>query len=260
MRKKIVAGNWKMNKLLPEAVSLVKDIGSLLVSTKMPQNTRLIVCPPNLYLSPLNNFLEIANLSEKISIGAQNCHQETKGAYTGEVSATMLAKLKIPYVILGHSERRAYFGEDSALLKAKVDQALTAGLQVIFCCGEKLDVREAGTHFELVGQQLQESLFHLSADDMKKVIIAYEPVWAIGTGVTASPAQAEEMHKHIRQLVAKKYDKSLADNTTILYGGSCKPTNADALFACPNVDGGLIGGASLKAASFVAILEALIKS
>lgn len=260
MRKKIVAGNWKMNKLLPEAVSLVKDIGNNLESLMLPASHHLIVCPPYLYLSALNSYLEISNLKEKIALGAQNCHQETKGAYTGEIAASMLAQLQIPYVLIGHSERRAYFGENSTLLKEKVNQALAVGLQPIFCCGEPLKVRESGKHFEMVSQQLEESLFHLSTDEMKRIVIAYEPVWAIGTGVTASPEQAEEMHQHIRQLLHQKYDATLADQTTLLYGGSCKPSNADALFACPNVDGGLIGGASLKADSFVAIMEALIKA
>ncbi len=253
MRTKIVAGNWKMNKTSDDAVALTKSIVEGLKNRSLGEDKAVIVCPPSIFLHAVNSASSDSNLK----VGAQNCHQKDSGAYTGEISAPMLQSSGIQYVILGHSERRTYFGETDESVKEKVDNALAHDLKVIYCCGELLAVREAGTHFDLVQKQISTSLFHLSAEQLENVIIAYEPIWAIGTGVTASPAQAEEMHAHIRGLIAKQYSQEVADATTILYGGSCKPTNAEALFSNPNVDGGLIGGASLKAESFLGIIDFL---
>ena len=249
-RKNIVAGNWKMHKTYEEARRLCVDI----VNKLGPSDTEVVLCPPFVHLKLVSTIInEIGNLR----LGAQNCHHEEQGAFTGEVSAAMLRSVGVRYVILGHSERREYFGEDDALLAKKVDRALNTDLQPIFCCGEKLEVREAGKEKEHVAAQLEGSLFHLSKADFGRVVIAYEPVWAIGTGKTATPAQAQAMHKHIRGRIAKKYGKAVAEATTILYGGSCKPANAAELFKQPDVDGGLIGGASLKADDFVAIVNAV---
>lgn len=236
-----------MNKKLGEGVALAE----VLAGGDLPSDVELIMCTPFIHLSSVASITkDIPNLN----LGAQNCHQEESGAYTGEVSAAMLASIAgLSYVILGHSERRAYFGEDNALLAKKTDAVLAAGLRPIFCCGEPLEVREADKHVALVSEQLSAGLFHLSAEDFAKVVIAYEPVWAIGTGVTASPQQAQDMHKEIRDLLASKYGAELADNTTILYGGSVKPNNAQELFSQPDVDGGLVGGASLQPDDFLAI-------
>lgn len=253
MRTKIVAGNWKMNKTADDAVALASAIAEGLKERDLGEGKGVIVCPPSIFLHTVKN----ATADSILEVGGQNCHQKDGGAYTGEISALMLQSANIQYVILGHSERRTYFGETDQLIKEKVNNALAHDLKVIYCCGELLAVREAGTHFELVQQQISTSLFHLSAEQLKNVVIAYEPIWAIGTGVTASPAQAEEMHAHIRGLIAKEYSQEVAEATTILYGGSCKPTNAEALFSNPNVDGGLIGGASLKAESFLGIIDFL---
>ncbi len=253
MRTKIVAGNWKMNKTAGEAVALAQEIAGALESVTLGEDKKVIICPPSLFLDAVRN----ATKDSKLELGAQNCHQKDGGAYTGEIAAPMLQSLDIPYVILGHSERRAYFGETDTLIKDKTDNALAHDLKVIYCCGELLAVREAGTHLDLVKEQISTALFHLSADQLKNVVIAYEPVWAIGTGVTASPEQAEDMHAHIRGLLAAQYNEEVANEMTILYGGSCKPTNAEALFSKPNVDGGLIGGAALKADSFMGIIEFL---
>lgn len=245
-RKQIVAGNWKMNKDLAEGKALAEA-----VAAKAPvADVTLILGTPYIHLSAVAAVLDGV---EGIYLSAQNCHQEESGAYTGEISAGMLKSVGAEYVILGHSERREYFGEDEALLASKVDKALEHGLLPIFCCGEKLDIREAGTHEALVQKQLEGSVFHLSAEDFGKIVIAYEPVWAIGTGRTASPEQAQEMHAAIRKMISDKYGAEVADATTILYGGSCKPGNAKELFSQPDVDGGLIGGASLKADDFIAI-------
>ena len=191
-----------------------------------------------------------------MKIAAQNCHQEMSGAYTGEISAAMLADLGLDYVILGHSERRAYNGENNALLAKKVDTTLSQNLKVIYCCGETLEERKSGVHFDLVANQIKEGVFHLDAEAMKNIVIAYEPVWAIGTGETATSAQAQEMHAHIRTVLTDKYGANLAESTSILYGGSCKPSNAEDLFSQSDVDGGLIGGASLKAEDFISIIKA----
>ena len=251
MANKIVAGNWKMNLDKSESTALVEG---LLEATQndFPADVELVLCPPAIHLDSVGQ--KIAN-NPHISLGAQNCSQHAKGAYTGEISATMLKSYGVKYVILGHSERRQYFKESHEELAAKVDTALENGLKVIFCCGEVLEEREANQQETVVLQQLAESLFHLSAEQFANVVIAYEPVWAIGTGKTASSAQAQEMHAFIRGVVADNFSDEVAANTTIQYGGSCKPTNAPELFACEDVDGGLIGGASLKAGDFVAIAK-----
>lgn len=252
----MVAGNWKMNKTLASSSSLINDLGRELAGFTLKENCQVVVCPPAIYLLAVKGLLEVHQLSY-VGVGAQNCHHLDFGAYTGEVSATMLQSLGIDYVLVGHSERREYFSEQDSLLKLKVEKAIDNGLTPIFCCGEKLEVREKNQHFELVKKQIIESLFELTAQDFAKVIVAYEPVWAIGTGVTASPAQAQEMHAFIRSTISEQYGSSVADNTTILYGGSCKPHNAAELFGQTDVDGGLIGGASLKAKDFAAIIACL---
>lgn len=250
-RKKIVAGNWKMNLNLFEGKQLVADV--LKKSLALAENTEVVIAPPF-------TQLELAATQLKDSPGyllaAQNCHQEASGAYTGEVSAAMLKSVGVTYVILGHSERRQYFGEDEALLAKKVNAVLANELKVIFCVGEPLEVRDANGQNALVHQQIVGGLFHLDAAQFKNIVIAYEPVWAIGTGRTATSDQAQEMHAYIRSVLAEKYGAEAADNTSILYGGSCKPSNAAELFACPDVDGGLIGGASLVASDFAGIIEA----
>lgn len=249
MRKKIVAGNWKMNKTLQEGIALAKEVNEVLANDK--PNCDVIICTPFIHLASVVPVVDAA----KIGVGAENCADKESGAYTGEVSASMIASTGAKYVILGHSERRAYYGETVETLKPKVKLALANGLTPIFCVGEVLEEREANKQEEVVAAQL-ESVFELSAADFSKVIIAYEPVWAIGTGKTATTDQAEEIHKFIRSAIAKKYDNAVAENTSILYGGSCKPSNAKELFAQPDVDGGLIGGAALKAADFKGIIDA----
>jgi len=248
MRKKIVAGNWKLNNNLTESQSLAKEVVALLEKESIG-DVKVVVCPISANLYPVKQ-----ELSSKVALGAQNCYSKETGAYTGEVSASLLKSIGVEYVILGHSERREYFGESDEFLKAKNDAVLAQGLTPLFCCGETLAQREAGIHFDFVKGQLTNSLFHLSAEEIVKVVIAYEPIWAIGTGVTASTEQAQEMHKVLRDHFASKYGQSVADQISILYGGSCKPNNAKEIFACPDVDGGLIGGASLVAKDFVAIV------
>ncbi len=245
-RQQIVAGNWKMNLTLQEGARLIRQI----VEGTTAETPQLILCPPFIHLA---QAVEMSKERSNIAVGGQNCHQEVNGAYTGEISAEMLRSAGASYVILGHSERRAYFGEDASLLAAKVDRALEAGLRPIFCCGETLDVRKKGEQDVLVAQQVSRALFHLSADAFARVVIAYEPVWAIGTGETASPQQAQAMHRHIRQRLVAHYGTQIGESTSILYGGSVKPANAAELFGQPDVDGGLIGGASLKADDFLAI-------
>lgn len=252
MRKNIVAGNWKMNTTLDEGVELANDVNALLREKKA--NCEVIVCVPFTHLTSVNAVLE----PELVKLGAENCSEHAKGAYTGEVSAAMVKSTGAQYVILGHSERRQYFAENNQQLLAKAKIALENGLAPIFCVGEVLEQRENGSFNEVVKEQV-EALFSLSAEEFAKVVIAYEPVWAIGTGKTATADQAQDMHAHIRQVIAAKYGAELADNTSILYGGSCKPSNAKELFAKPDVDGGLIGGASLKAADFLGIIEAFDK-
>ena len=250
MRKKIVAGNWKMNMNLQDGVALAKEINEALVADK--PNCGVIICTPFIHLASVAQVLD----SEVVGLGAENCADKAKGAYTGEVSAEMVKSTGAQYVILGHSERRQYYGETAEILKEKVELALANGLKVIFCCGETLEEREAEKQNEVVKAELDGSVFHLSADAWKNIILAYEPIWAIGTGKTATSDQAEEMLAYIRSIVAEKYGNEAAEDTTILYGGSCKASNAPELFAKPNIDGGLIGGASLKAADFKGIIDA----
>ena len=252
MRKHIVAGNWKMNKTFNEADELVSDIIEKLESIDLDRNTQIILCPPFPYLEMVSDYSD----DSYFLVGAQNVSDQESGAYTGEVSAAMLESLELDFCIVGHSERRAYYHETNELVAAKVNQLLKHHLKPIVCVGEVLEEREAGKQFEVVEKQVREGLFHLSATDFADIIIAYEPVWAIGTGKTATPEQAQEMHAHIRQLIEKQYGKAVADETSILYGGSCKPSNAKELFANPDVDGGLIGGASLKADDFIGIATA----
>lgn len=250
MRKNIVAGNWKMNTTLPEGLQLAKEVNDALKGADAKCD--VIICVPFTHLASINGIID----KNVLGLGAENCADHTSGAYTGEVSAPMVASTGATYVILGHSERRQYYGETSATLKEKVNLALANGLTPIFCIGEVLEEREADKHFEVVKKQIEEALFDLSAEDFSKLILAYEPVWAIGTGKTATDDQAQEIHAYIRSVIAGKYGQEVADNTSILYGGSCKPSNAKALFAKPDVDGGLIGGAALKADSFMGIVEA----
>lgn len=251
MRKKIVAGNWKMNKTLQEGVELAKEVNSKVKAAKATGVT-VVIGTPFIHLSEVSKIVDPAF----VQVSAQNCATEVSGAYTGEVSAAMIASTGAEYVILGHSERRSYYGETDAILVKKVERALENKLEVIFCVGEVLAERESNKHFEVVKSQLENGLFNLSADQFSHIVIAYEPVWAIGTGKTATSAQAQEMHAFIRGVLAEKYGKEVADNTSILYGGSCNAKNADELFANPDVDGGLIGGASLKADDFMAIINA----
>ena len=249
MRKNIVAGNWKMNTVLEEGVELANNVNSLLEGKTV--NCDVIVCVPFTHLTSVNAVLN----PECVALGAENCSEHAKGAYTGEVSASMVKSTGARYVILGHSERRQYFGENNEQLLAKTKIALENGLLPIFCVGEVLEQREDGSYNDVVKAQV-EALFSLSAEDFGKIVIAYEPVWAIGTGKTATAEQAQEMHAHIRGVIAEKYGKEVADNTSILYGGSCKPGNAREIFAKPDVDGGLVGGAALKAEDFMGIIEA----
>ncbi len=250
MRKNIVAGNWKMNTTLPEGLQLAKEVNDALKG--VDAKCDVIICVPFTHLASINGVID----KKRLGLGAENCADHVSGAYTGEVSAPMVASTGATYVILGHSERRQYYGETSETLKEKVKLALANGLTPIFCIGEVLEEREAGKHFEVVKTQIEDALFDLSAEDFSKLILAYEPVWAIGTGKTATDDQAQEIHAYIRSVIEGKYGKEVAENTSILYGGSCKPSNAKALFAKPDVDGGLIGGAALKADSFMGIVEA----
>jgi len=249
MRKKIVAGNWKMNTTVAEGVALAKALVE--AQNEVPADVQLIIAPPFTHLVPVGEVISGSN----IALGAQNCANHTSGAYTGEVAAPMIAGIGCKYVILGHSERRQYYGETSALLVEKIRLALAEGLHPIFCVGENLDQRNAGRHFDVVGSQISEVLFELTAEEVSKCVVAYEPVWAIGTGVTATAEQAQEIHAFIRGELAGHFGKALSDDMTILYGGSCKPSNAKELFACPDIDGGLIGGAALKAPDFIAIAK-----
>ncbi|MBO7417391.1 MAG: triose-phosphate isomerase [Bacteroidaceae bacterium] len=250
MRKKIVAGNWKMNMNLQDGVALAKELNEALTADK--PNCGVVICTPFIHLATVAQFLN----QDIIGLGAENCADKAKGAYTGEVSAEMVKSTGAQYVILGHSERREYYKETPEILKEKVLLALANGLKVIFCIGESLEEREANKQNEVVKAELEGSVFNLSAEDFAKIIIAYEPIWAIGTGKTATAEQAEEIHAYIRSCVADKYGAEVADDTTILYGGSCKASNAPELFAKPDIDGGLIGGASLKCADFKGIIDA----
>lgn len=272
MRQKIVAGNWKMNTTLAEGIELVNQIVGKI--EEVPQDVKLIVNTPFTHLFPVSKIIgdiKCPFCRSKISLGAQNCADKEKGAYTGEVSAKMLASVgkavgtvagapegatgaPVEYVILGHSERRGYYGETNAILLEKIKLALSEGLKVIYCVGEALEERKAGKHFEVVGNEIKEVLFNLSPEQMKNIVVAYEPIWAIGTGETATKEQAQEIHEFIRKTLAEKFG-ALAEETSILYGGSCKPSNAKELFSQKDIDGGLIGGASLKADDFIAIAK-----
>jgi triosephosphate isomerase (TIM) len=252
MRKKIVAGNWKMNMDLAEGLKLAGSIDKYFAENPSGKG-EVILCTPYIHLSGVSALLK----NGKISLGAQNCASEPSGAFTGEISAWMIKSTGAQYVIIGHSERRTYYHEDDKLLNKKTLLALNSGLKVIFCIGEVLAERESGSHFVVVKRQLQEGLFTLTEEQMNSIVIAYEPVWAIGTGLNATPEQAQEMHAYIRGLVKEKYGNDCAKSMPILYGGSCKPSNAAELFSQPDVDGGLIGGASLKREDFTAIVEAL---
>lgn len=254
MRKKIVAGNWKMNKTLQEGIELAQEVNNK-VKVVDAKGVTVIIGTPFIHLAEVNKTVDPA----VVSVAAQNCATEASGAYTGEISAAMVASTGSKYVILGHSERRSYYGETDEILVKKVQRALENNLEIIFCVGEVLAEREAEKHFEVVKSQLVNGLFNLSAEQFSHVIVAYEPVWAIGTGKTATSAQAEEMHAFIRKTIAEKYNGQVADNTSILYGGSCNAKNADELFSQPDVDGGLIGGASLKAEDFCTIIVARAK-
>lgn len=251
MRKKIVAGNWKLNNDIAASKELAANLKAV-VGSSLPEGVSVVVCPTSINITTVVNELE----GSPIEVGAQNCYSKSKGAFTGEISAEMIASAGAKHVILGHSERREYFNESDEFLAEKTKAILAAGLTPIFCCGETLEQREAGIHFDFVKSQLTNGLFDLSEADFKKVVIAYEPIWAIGTGVTASSDQAQEMHKELRDHLASKYGQNAADEISILYGGSCKPGNAPELFACADIDGGLIGGAALVAEDFNGIITA----
>ena len=245
MADKIIAGNWKMNLTATDAMQLVKDLNTY----NTPADVRVLVFPSSLYTGIASAF------SKNVEVGVQNFSEYSNGAYTGENSIAQSISVGATIGLIGHSERRAYFKEDSDTLKAKVSKAVEENFEFIFCCGEPLFIREEGAELEFVRQQLEDSLFHLSAEQMKNRIIAYEPVWALGTGKTASSEQAEDMHRNIRSWLTEKYNDDVANSVSILYGGSCKPSNAKELFSCPNVDGGLIGGASLNAEDFSALIN-----
>ncbi len=251
MREKVVAGNWKMNMNLKEGILFAESVSDYF-KKKPAKETKVVLCTPFIHLAGVAEILK----DSEISCGAQNCSAEASGAYTGEVSASMVKSTGAEYIIIGHSERRTYFGEDDQLLAKKIRLALNNGLKVIYCCGEVLDEREKNIHFDVVRRQVKDGLSDLSSEDFRNLIVAYEPVWAIGTGLTATPEQAQEMHKFIRGLIEAGYGESCASHTSILYGGSCKPSNAGEIFSKPDVDGGLIGGASLKIDDFCAIVEA----
>ena len=250
MRKKIVAGNWKMNKNLQEGIALATELNDILKADK--PNCDVVICTPFIHLASVAGIID----QSVIGLGAENCADKASGAYTGEVSAEMVKSTGAGYVILGHSERRAYYGETAEILKEKINLALANGLKVIFCIGEVLEERESGKQNEVVEAQLAGSLFDLTAEQFANIILAYEPVWAIGTGKTATAEQAEEMHAFIRGVIAGKFGAEAAENVSILYGGSCKPSNAKEIFSKENADGGLIGGAALKAADFKGIIDA----
>ncbi|MEO8794009.1 MAG: triose-phosphate isomerase [Daejeonella sp.] len=256
MRKNIIAGNWKMNMDYTAGVGLFSEIINM-VNDEVIGDQQVIVCPPYIHL---NSMAQLAKPHNNIHVGAQNCHQAEKGAYTGEISAEMIKSVGAEYVILGHSERRQYFGETNALLAEKVDIVLKNNLKPIFCIGETLDQRNGNTHFDVIKNQLEEAIYHLPESDFQNIILAYEPVWAIGTGLTATPEQAQEVHAFIRKEIRDKFGDTAAENVSILYGGSCNPKNAAELFAKEDIDGGLIGGASLKSRDFVDIIKAFNKA
>jgi triosephosphate isomerase len=252
MRKQIAAANWKMNLSISEASTLLDQL--IAASPNLAANQEAVFAVPAIYIPLATQKLAGMN---HVYVAAQNCHPKANGAYTGEISAPMFASVGVKHIVLGHSERRAYFNESDAFLAEKTDAVLAAGSTPIFCCGEPLEIREAGTQNSFVETQLKNSLFHLSADQITKVVIAYEPIWAIGTGKTASSEQAQEIHAYIRSVFAAKYGQDFADQISILYGGSVKAANATEIFSQPDVDGGLVGGASLIATEFTAIINAL---
>ena len=253
MRKKIIAGNWKMNKTFEEGMALVTEITGML-KDEYSGSAEVVIIPPFTHVNAISRMMADA---KNTTVGAQNCSNHASGAYTGEVSAAMLKSVGATYVIIGHSERRQYFFEHNAWLAQKVDAVLANNLMPIYCCGETLEERESNKHFDVLKTQIREGLFHLSAEHFAKVVIAYEPVWAIGTGKTASTVQAQEVHAFIRSLISEIYGESIAQQTTIQYGGSVKPDNAAELFAAPDIDGALVGGAALQSRSFVDIVKAM---
>jgi triosephosphate isomerase len=253
MRKKIVAGNWKMNTMLKDGINLANDINALLKVYNLPSDKEVVLAPPFTHLASIEQIID----KNRIKLSAQNCAAFDDGAYTGEVSAKMLKHLGCTYVIIGHSERRMYFNETSEVLLTKINQVLRNDLIPIFCCGEHLQEREMRNHFNIIEKQISEVLFNLLLSDFQKIVIAYEPVWAIGTGVTASKEQAQEMHAFIRKVIAGQFGNDAAENLTILYGGSVKADNAKELFDQPDVDGGLVGGASLNATGFFEIIKSM---
>ena len=253
MRKLIVAGNWKMNTGIEEGTKLAEEINKYLSSKNLPENKKIIIAPPFTHLFPISKIID----PTKIILSAQNCASTENGAYTGEISAKMLQELGVKAVILGHSERRGYFKEDNETLLKKVKIALKYDLDIVFCVGESLEQRENNKYFDVIKGQMSETIFKLNKDEFKKVIIAYEPVWAIGTGKTATPDQAQEIHEFIRNKIKENFDEKIANNTTILYGGSCKPSNAKEIFSKKDVGGGLIGGAALKSIDFSKIIDSL---
>ena len=250
MRKKIVAGNWKMNMELQQGIQLADFINKCLINKPLNKAV-VILCPPFIHLASMTEILK----DRKILIGAQNCASEAFGAFTGEISADMIKSTGAEYVIIGHSERRTHYKEDDNILNKKVLLALKSDLKVIFCCGEVLKEREENKYFEVVESQIKKGLFNLTGEQIGNVVIAYEPVWAVGNGFNATPEQAQEMHAFIRKLIIEKYDHSVGNNLSIIYGGSCNLSNAGTLFSQPDVDGGLIGGASLKKEEFIGIIE-----
>lgn len=258
MRDIIIAGNWKMNQLSAQASNLITEIAKGLEGKNIPQNLKVVCSPVYPYLQKVADLIPL-NLKESLQVAAQNCSENEGGAFTGEVSPAMVKDIGCNYVIIGHSERRQYQKESNSLLAKKISTAINADLTVIFCCGESLTEREAGTHTKVNQQQIEESLFHLTKAEFKNIVIAYEPVWAIGTGKTASPLQANEMHQFIRSVIASKYNEPIAEATSILYGGSMKPANAADLLSQKDIDGGLIGGASLKSETFLGIVDIALK-
>jgi len=252
MRKQIAAANWKMNLTYPQAENLLSDILNAKIDLK--ENQQAVFAVPFPYLIMVNSLLA---RSDNYFAAAQNCYSKKSGAYTGEISAEMLHSIDVEYCVIGHSERREYFAESNEVLAEKINLCLEYDITPIFCCGEPLSVRDAGTQNDHVAKQLKESLFHLAADQLEKIVIAYEPIWAIGTGKTATTEQAQEMHAYLRSVLAKQYGKNVADLISILYGGSVKAGNAKELFSCTDVDGGLVGGASLIAADFIQIIHSL---
>ena len=250
MRRKIVAGNWKMNKTYDEGIALVKECLELLKN--VPANVQVVFAPTSIHLKSISDLIAS---NPNIHCAAQNCHWEKNGAFTGEVSVNIIKSTGATFVLVGHSERREYNHETNMELALKINACIASGLTPVFCCGESLEVRESSKHYEWIKTQLNESLFQLTHDEIVKTVIAYEPIWAIGTGKTATAEQAQEVHSFIRKLIAEKYSDDIANQISILYGGSCKPSNAKELFSQPDIDGGLIGGASLVASDFIGIVH-----